>query len=138
MWLLLTSETLLFAGLFGLYAAYRVRFPQGFERAIAHSEVLIGTTNTALLLTSSLLVASAVHALRERLQLTDLSGDGVDTVTGYITQELGRLPRVGDLVEISRFNARVLSVQNKRAKQVLLSPKPPEVSTSEIASEAAK
>jgi magnesium and cobalt transporter len=66
-----------------------------------------------------------LHGLRERLRLEDLEVDGVDTVTGYITQELGRLPRAGDTVEISRFNARVLSVQHKRAKLVLLTPKPP-------------
>jgi CBS domain containing-hemolysin-like protein len=67
-----------------------------------------------------------LHALRTRLDLQEKTFDaeGVDTVTGYITQELGRWPRPGDAVAIGPYVARVLSVQQKRAKQVLLS-KPP-------------
>ena len=48
--------------------------------------------------------------------------NGVDTVGGYITQELGRLPRVGDTVRLGNYTARVASVAQKRAKQVVLTP----------------
>lgn len=63
-WVFLASETLLFAGLFALYAAYRVMYPAGFDAAAAHDDVLIGTSNTVILLTSSLAVALALHFTR--------------------------------------------------------------------------
>jgi CBS domain containing-hemolysin-like protein len=67
-----------------------------------------------------------LHALREYLLLTDLKTNGVDTVGGYITQALGRWPRPGDIVSMGAYSARVLSVAQKRAKQVLLTPSLPE------------
>ncbi len=63
-----------------------------------------------------------LHALRERVDVGELDLNGVDTVGGYITQELGRLPRVGDTVRLGNYSARVVSVQQKRAKQVVLTP----------------
>lgn len=63
-----------------------------------------------------------LHALREQLQLKNVEAEGVDTVGGYITQALGRWPKVGDAVAIGGYRARVLSVTQKRAKQVLLEP----------------
>ncbi len=63
-----------------------------------------------------------LHALRDQLQLANLSAEGVDTVGGFISHSLGRLPRVGDTVPIGSYSARVLSVGQKRAKQVLLTP----------------
>jgi len=67
-----------------------------------------------------------LHELRERLKLDDLEAEGVDTVGGYITQELGRWPRPGDTLPIGDYSARVLSVQQRRVGQVLLTPKAPE------------
>lgn len=64
MWLFLASELLLFAGLFALYAAYRVIYPVDFHHAAGHNEVAIGTINTFVLITSSFTVAWAVHSLR--------------------------------------------------------------------------
>jgi CBS domain containing-hemolysin-like protein len=61
-----------------------------------------------------------LHALRERLDVGELKQNGVDTVGGWITQELGRLPRPGDTVGLGKYTARVVSVQQKRAKQVEL------------------
>ncbi|MEO8551672.1 MAG: cytochrome c oxidase subunit 3 [Kofleriaceae bacterium] len=60
MWIFLASESLLFAALFALYAAYRYVYPVAFHAAAAHANVLIGTVNTYLLLTSSLTVALAI------------------------------------------------------------------------------
>jgi cytochrome c oxidase subunit 3 len=65
MWVFLGSETLLFAGLFALYAAYRFVYPAEFHAASAHANLLIGTINTYLLLTSSLTMALAIHATRQ-------------------------------------------------------------------------
>jgi cytochrome c oxidase subunit 3 len=71
MWIFLGSESLLFAGLFALFAAYRFVYPAEFHAASAHANVLLGTINTYILLTSSLTVALAIHAAqrgrRERI-----------------------------------------------------------------------
>lgn len=64
MWAFLGSETLLFAGLFALYAAYRTQQREAFHAAGQLMDVAIGTTNTFVLLTSSLTVALAVWAAR--------------------------------------------------------------------------
>jgi cytochrome c oxidase subunit III len=64
MWLFLLSEVLLFGGLFTCYATYRALFPQTFAAASRHLHVAWGTLNTAVLLTSSLTVALAVHFAR--------------------------------------------------------------------------
>lgn len=65
MWVFLGSETLLFAGLFALYAAYRVMYPADFHQALAHNDTVLGTVNTVVLITSSFTVALAVHYVRE-------------------------------------------------------------------------
>lgn len=64
MWLFLGSELLLFGGLFALYCAYRVLYPTEFFQASHHNEVVIGTVNTYLLISSSFTAAWAVHSLR--------------------------------------------------------------------------
>jgi cytochrome c oxidase subunit III len=64
MWIFLASEVLLFAGLFALYAVYRIEQPLGFEMGLEHSQKTIGSINTVILLTSSYSAASAVLALR--------------------------------------------------------------------------
>jgi cytochrome c oxidase subunit III len=60
MWAFLGSEVLLFAVLFALYAAYRTMYSADFEAAIAHNNLLIGTVNTIILITSSLTVVLAL------------------------------------------------------------------------------
>lgn len=64
MWVFITSEILLFAGLFALYATGRADFPRSFAFGVEHNIEWIGTLNTFVLLTSSAFVAQAVHALR--------------------------------------------------------------------------
>src|SRR6476620_5295425 len=61
MWAFLGSEALLFTGLFALYAAYRALDPDGFAEGVSHNDAHLGTLNTFVLLTSSFLVALAVH-----------------------------------------------------------------------------
>ena len=64
MWLFLTSETLLFGALFGLYTAYRIQYGQHFLQAAQHNNVLLGTTNTVILVSSSFFAAWAVHSMQ--------------------------------------------------------------------------
>ncbi|WP_195812455.1 cytochrome c oxidase subunit 3 [Xylophilus rhododendri] len=62
MWLFIASELLFFGGLLFAYAHGRLSFPAGFAVAGRHTDVWLGTLNTGVLLTSSLLVALAVEA----------------------------------------------------------------------------
>jgi cytochrome c oxidase subunit 3 len=64
MWLFLYTEIMLFGGLFVLYAAYYYRYSQDFIAAGRETELFIGTLNTAILLTSSFTVASAIAAMK--------------------------------------------------------------------------
>jgi cytochrome c oxidase subunit III len=63
-WTFLATELFLFAGLFTLYAAYRTMYPAAFAEGAAHNDVVIGSVNTIVLITSSLTVALALHAVR--------------------------------------------------------------------------
>ena len=60
MWIFLASEVLFFGGLFVAYLYGRTTWPQGWATASRHTDVALGTVNTALLLTSSAIVALAV------------------------------------------------------------------------------
>lgn len=65
MWVFLASEVLLFSGLFALYATERALHPSSFAFGVHENLQWVGTANTFVLLTSSFLVAMAVHVLRE-------------------------------------------------------------------------
>jgi len=64
MWLFILSELLLFGGMFILYSAYRYKNPVEFHHASRELEVLVGTLNTIILLTSSLSMAASITALQ--------------------------------------------------------------------------
>lgn len=66
MWLFLFTELLLFGGMFILYASYRFMYPDNFKVAAMRLDVLIGSVNTILLLTSSLTVALSIAALQRK------------------------------------------------------------------------
>jgi cytochrome c oxidase subunit 3 len=77
MWLFLFTELLLFGGLFILYAVYLARYPHEFAAGGKELNVVMGTANTVVLLTSSLFAAMAVTAVKrgERARtLTLLAG----------------------------------------------------------------
>ena len=65
MWTFLATEILFFGGMFLSYVVYRHSYPEAFAAASKHTIVLFGTLNTAILLTSSLTMALAVHAAQE-------------------------------------------------------------------------
>jgi cytochrome c oxidase subunit 3 len=64
MWLFLATELLFFGGLFLIWTVYRILYPAGFAVASAHTNLIIGTINTALLLTSSFIFAVALGFAR--------------------------------------------------------------------------
>ncbi len=64
MWVFLGSEVLLFGALLLGYFVYRRGYPDGFAEAARHTSIVIGTINTAVLLTSSFVVAWAVSLVK--------------------------------------------------------------------------
>ena len=62
MWIFLVSEVMFFGGLFMAYSVYRLTHPQAFAQASAHMNILLGSINTAVMITSSFTMALAAHA----------------------------------------------------------------------------
>jgi cytochrome c oxidase subunit 3 len=62
MWVFLVTEVLFFGGLFLTYLVYRQMYPAAFVSASHELDITLGTINTAVLITSSLTMALAVHA----------------------------------------------------------------------------
>jgi cytochrome c oxidase subunit 3 len=73
MWVFLVTEVLFFGGLFLTYTVYRALYPAAFAAASHELDILLGGINTAVLITSSLTMALAVHAAqlgqRQRLMM---------------------------------------------------------------------
>ena len=73
MWTFLATEIMFFGGLFLAYTIYRTQDEAAFAAASHELDLFWGTVNTAVLLTSSLTMALAVHAAqvgnRQRLVL---------------------------------------------------------------------
>ena len=74
LWCFLASEVLLFAGLFLVYAVHRWRDGPAFSVAAQHTNALLGTVNTLLLLTSSAAIAIAGRALEAGRVRTAVAG----------------------------------------------------------------
>jgi cytochrome c oxidase subunit 3 len=62
MWTFLATEVMFFGPLFFGYLYARTHFPEDFAAASRDTDVMLGTINTAVLLTSSMLMAIAVQA----------------------------------------------------------------------------
>ena len=62
MWVFLVTEILFFGGLFLTYSIYRTLYSEAFAAASHELVVWAGALNTAVLITSSLTMALAVHA----------------------------------------------------------------------------
>lgn len=61
MWVFLVTELLLFGALFTVYTVYRTGAPEGFADASRHLETNFGAINTAVLISSSFMMATAVR-----------------------------------------------------------------------------
>lgn len=64
MWVFLSTEILFFGVLFAGYTIMRLLHPAGFSIASRHTDMLLGTVETAVLLTSSSLIALGVRAVK--------------------------------------------------------------------------
>jgi cytochrome c oxidase subunit 3 len=79
MWFFLFTEILFFGGMFLLYSIFRSEYAQAFHAAAAEENLVLGTVNTAILLTSSLTIALSISAMKKgekhlssRLQIATL------------------------------------------------------------------
>lgn len=68
MWLFLTTEVLLFAGIFCAYAMFRMLYPEAFAIGSGYLDVKFGLLNTVVLLISSFTVAMAVRCAQKNQQ----------------------------------------------------------------------
>jgi cytochrome c oxidase subunit 3 len=64
MWVFLATEILFFGALFACYVATRMHDPEAFAIASRLTDVTLGSINTGVLLTSSLMMALAVRATK--------------------------------------------------------------------------
>jgi cytochrome c oxidase subunit 3 len=62
MWAFIAQEVMFFGGLFLAYTVYRTMYHDAFAIASRHLDIRYGGINTAVLITSSLTMALAVHA----------------------------------------------------------------------------
>ena len=62
MWVFLVTEVLMFGGLFVAYSIFRGLYPEMFAEAHRQLAVMMGATNTVILITSSLTMVLAVSA----------------------------------------------------------------------------
>lgn len=62
MWTFLITEVLFFGGMFTSYAIYRSMYPDAFASTSRYMNVVLGGSNTAVLICSSLTMAMAVRA----------------------------------------------------------------------------
>lgn len=63
-WIFLATEVLFFGVLFAAYAFMRLAHPTGFAAGSRLTDVVLGSANTAVLLTSSLTMALSVRAAK--------------------------------------------------------------------------
>lgn len=62
MWVFLATEVMFFGGIFIVYAAYRLAYPEAFKAASNELDLVLATVNTFVLLSSSLTMVLGVHA----------------------------------------------------------------------------
>ena len=62
MWIFLVTEVMFFGGMFMGYTAYRYRYHEAFVAGSDHLDLMLGGTNTVVLILSSLTMAMAVRS----------------------------------------------------------------------------
>jgi len=75
MWLFLVTEIMFFGGLFAGYTIYRLPYPEAFAAGSHHTDLVLGSINTIVLIGSSLTMALAVYyaqSTRRNLLMTFL------------------------------------------------------------------
>ncbi len=65
MWFFLMTELIFFGGMFLLYSVYRLKYAADFHTAALDENIVIGSLNTAILITSSFTMALSISAVRK-------------------------------------------------------------------------
>jgi cytochrome c oxidase subunit 3 len=65
MWFFLMTELIFFGGMFLLYSVYRTKYPADFHTAALDENIVIGSLNTGILITSSFTMALSISAIRK-------------------------------------------------------------------------
>jgi len=65
MWFFLFTEILFFGAMFLLYSVFRYRYPRDFHHAAMEENIVLGSINTAVLLTSSFTMALSITAMKK-------------------------------------------------------------------------
>ena len=97
MWIFLASEVLFFGGLFVSYAIYRSFNAEAFRIAGAQTDIIYGSINTALLLTSSLTMTIALRAATAQLRRLTLICLAATTTLGFAFLACKGLEYYGDV-----------------------------------------
>lgn len=84
MWIFLFTEMLLFGGLFLLYSVYRTKYSAEFHGSAAGLDVILGTVNTIILLTSSLTMALSLSAIQKGQRGLSSLFQGMTVLLGII------------------------------------------------------
>lgn len=84
MWFFLFTELLFFGGVFLLYSIYRYKFPADFHSGAREENLVLGSVNTGVLLTSSLFMALAVRALRRGRSRLSIAFQGATISLGTV------------------------------------------------------
>ena len=66
MWIFLGTELMFFGGVFLGFTVYRFTYPRAFEEAARHLDLVAGSINTFILLTSSFLYSLAISTFQAR------------------------------------------------------------------------
>ncbi|MBF0557671.1 MAG: cytochrome c oxidase subunit 3 family protein [Nitrospirae bacterium] len=83
MWFFLITELLFFGGMFLLYSVYRSKYSQDFHTAALEENLLLGSINTVILITSSFTMALSITAIRKgNKQLSSLLQAGTMLMGG--------------------------------------------------------
>jgi cytochrome c oxidase subunit III len=72
MWVFLATEVMFFGGLFLAFAVARFLYPENFNQAARHLDVVAGSINTGILFTSSFTTALAVSTLKRNWKLSTI------------------------------------------------------------------
>lgn len=81
-WVFVASEVMFFGGLFLAYAVYRYLYPQALREALQHTDLIYGTINTALLMTSSFFMTAVVRGAPMQMRRTTLWGLSICAALG--------------------------------------------------------
>jgi cytochrome c oxidase subunit 3 len=84
MWVFIATEVLFFGALVAGYLNYRIYYGAQLVAAASHTKVVLGTINTAVLLTSSACMAMAVHSAEARARRTAVAWLSATALLGLL------------------------------------------------------